>query len=484
MRIRFQLAASIFVTGCLGLTALLCDRAVAVHETLYKRSETRARAMVESLESLLLNDMRDGNARSMTKIAQSFSGLPGVAYVQIIDRTGRVVVMESKRSAPRRGTAGMEEQPDGLIEVHSAMIDPSSKDTLGGIQLAMSTERLEKIVRAIALRGLAVGGPALIILALAAWYIGVLLGRRLESLSEAVERMEGGEALQLEDGGTDSEVDRLSRRFAALNERLASEKAARVKLEAFKDDLTDMLIHDMKHPITVLGATLALLTDADHEGFSKEKIAGLAAMGRRAISRENAMIEEMLQLSRLNDAEVPLRRTRLPLRPFLEECAAANAVIVEQSQLRWRLDIADDVSGWIYGDSAVLKRLIGNLVLNAVEHSPAGGLVTLGAKLCERDRSKVELLVRDEGPGVAPELREKIFERHRTFSESAKNVGLGLAFCKMAAEKQSAQLKLLDLGGVGATFAVVMPVFREQAAPKQPEDAGAKRIAPSALAEG
>ena len=455
MRIRYQLAAAIFLTGLLGVCALIGDRAFAVRGILHDRGEARAQAISESIEHLVLPDMRAGNANHMDRVAKSFAGLPGVASVRIFDRGGKLVVAESRKSAPK----------SGLIEAHTATVDPLSREILGGVQVAISTEKMAENVVSAAWRGLAVGAASLLVLAIVAWGAGIRIGRRLEELDRSVELIDEDKPLILKEGGTDSEVDRLARRFRVLHERLLSEKSERLKLQAFKDDLTNMVIHDMKHPITVLSAVISLLTDRESGRLSGEKMSSLAVVAKRAIGRQDAMIEQLLQFARLKNAEMPLQMKRLALRHFLAECAQANKVVVDQSQLRWSLEIAPGLSErWIHGDPAVLKRLVGNLILNAVEHSPPDGLVTLAARLSSRDPSKVEILIKDEGPGVAPAMREAIFTEGVTSSESPKNAGLGLAFCRLAAQRHCAQLKLVDSEGPGAAFALVIPACLEEPA--------------------
>ena len=264
-----------------------------------------------------------------------------------------------------------------------------------------------------------------------------------------------------QDGGTDSEIDRLARAINILHERLLAETAERGKLAAFKDDLKNMLVHDMKHPLTVLNDVLAMLGEAGVEVGLEKKIA-LLKMGKKSIRRQDVMIENLLQLARLNNTEMPLRKERISLASFMEECARENAVVVQQAQRRWALELDEELGArWIFGDRALLKRLVGNLVLNAVDHTPPETGITLGIRLRGKDRSRAEIFVRDEGAGVPPEKRDMIFSKYASFAESSKNVGLGLAFCRAVAEKHSARLELLESKPPGATVALVIPVSVE-----------------------
>lgn len=454
MRIRHQLTLAVFGTGILGMAALIAYRADSTREILTARAETRAQSIAEAVESLVAPAVRRADTQSLKDKLEILSRLTGVIDIQILDQDGTVVSRAQRPAAGRSSVAGLT-----LVPGSADIMDAESQNVIGRVQVRISKRGLQERFNTLTWREVALAAAALFVLAAVSWLIGGLLGRRLESLVSAVRRMENGQPLKLAEGGGDSEVDRLSEAISTLNERLLSETKKRKELEAFKDDLTNMLVHDMKHPLTVLTALLPLLAEEQDNGDYKIKAASLLQMAKRNIGRENAMIEAMLHVAKLSNPDLPLQKKRHSLTTFIKECASENSLVVEESRREWRLEIdAQMPDCWIYADSALLKRLIGNLVLNAVEHSPPGKPVALGARLCRRDRGKAEIFVRDQGPGVPAQRREAIFQKFTTFAQSAKNVGLGLAFCKMAAEKHSARLEIIDASEPGATFALVIPV--------------------------
>lgn len=464
MRIRYQLALVVFVVGILGLAALTAYRAAATREILLARMETRAQAFAEVAEVLVAPALRRGDPRSLAGKLELLTRLPSVVGIQVFDQEGKLVASEQRRTTTDPKVSG-----SVLIPTGTEIVDAASQDVIGRVEVSVSKKYLQKRFQAQIWREVALGIIVTLALAAISWLIGTLMGRRLDSLVDIVNRIESGTPLKLSEGEGDSEVDRLSRAIRALNERLLSETAQRKKLEAFKDDLTNMLVHDMKHPITVLTSLLALLADEDQELVPKEKRDALLHMAKRSVKRENDMIEDLLQVARLSNPEMPLQKKRLSLAAFVAECASMNSLLVEQSQKAWALEIDGDMPAcWIYGDAVVLKRLIGNLVLNAIEHSPPRSAITLGVRLSRRDHSKAEIFVRDQGPGVPAQRREAIFQKFRGFAESAKNVGLGLAFCKMAAEKHGARLELLESSEPGTTFALIIPVSAGPASGQEP----------------
>jgi signal transduction histidine kinase len=110
------------------------------------------------------------------------------------------------------------------------------------------------------------------------------------------------------------------------------------------------------------------------------------------------------------------------------------------------------------GDGAVLRRVLDNLLSNAIEHSPQGGVVRVAVAPCEEG---IEISVSDQGSGVPPEHREKIFEKFQRL-ESRKSVpganrGLGLTFCRLAVEAHGGTIWVDDAPGGGALFRALLP---------------------------
>jgi signal transduction histidine kinase len=176
------------------------------------------------------------------------------------------------------------------------------------------------------------------------------------------------------------------------------------------------------------------------------------------------MIEDLLQIARLSDAAAPIQKGRILLGPLLDECGEENRLIVEHSGRTFQLVKAEDAAGrWLHGDRSLVKRLIGNLILNAIDHSPQGAAVTFGARPCA-DSCRVEVFVHNDGPAIPQAHLGAIFRKFTTFGESARNVGLGLAFCKMAAEKHAAAIAVSSEDQTGTIFCVRFLVGQTTAA--------------------
>jgi signal transduction histidine kinase len=122
----------------------------------------------------------------------------------------------------------------------------------------------------------------------------------------------------------------------------------------------------------------------------------------------------------------------------------------------------------VLGDRDALERILANLLDNAARYSPAGTRISAGARLTGDGR--VELLVSDQGAGVEPRERERIFERlyrgdRSRAGSNGQGAGLGLAICRALARRQGGDVTVRDAPGGGAAFVVTVPAARAAGPP-------------------
>ena len=227
-------------------------------------------------------------------------------------------------------------------------------------------------------------------------------------------------------------------------------------------------MHDLKQPVTALKASMdLLLSDEDRKLYDKKQVEGLTKIARTSLAMLTTMITDVLNTAKLNNPQYQPERERINLESFLKECAPENAASVAAAGKRWEYEVGPELAGcWIFGDTDLIRRVIGNLVLNAIQYTPEGGAIKLGARLHDADRAAI--YVSDEGEGIPDSFRQEIFKKYSTMSRSSKNLGLGLAFCKMAADRHSAFLDVRSEAGKGTEIRFVVPVYC-------PSDRGGKR---------
>lgn len=280
---------------------------------------------------------------------------------------------------------------------------------------------------------------------------GYLLARRLlgplARLAEGARRITAEqlhERLPEEQSG--SEVDGLRQAF---NETLARLERSFDQLRSFTADAS----HELRTPLTALRSVgeVGLRSALEPEEY-REVIGSML----EEVDRLTRLADELLTLARTEAGEAHLRLEPLDLAGLLREVAEHLSVLAEERcQV---LAVEADQAVPVQADRLTLRQALVNLVDNAIKYSPEGTSVRLRAGATE-DRAWVEVI--DEGPGIAAEHREHVFERFyrvdKSRSREMGGTGLGLALVKWAAEAHGGRVELEAAQAGGSTFRIVLP---------------------------
>jgi signal transduction histidine kinase len=235
--------------------------------------------------------------------------------------------------------------------------------------------------------------------------------------------------------------------LAQRRRQLRVQNAALMRSEALQQDLTHMIVHDMRSPLTAVLQSLEMLEAGlpPEPGGSQR---ALVELGLRGSRRLGGMIDQLLQVSRLEAGEMPVN-----LRPLDLGRLAQSAVAALDPR---RISVAVPEQLQVAGDPDLLPRVLDNLLGNALKFTQAPGRVELrtGFQGC---RVRIEVL--DQGPGIADHDRERIFEKFAQgeAGTARQGLGLGLAFCRLAVERMGGQIGVESELGRGSTFWFTLP---------------------------
>ncbi len=248
----------------------------------------------------------------------------------------------------------------------------------------------------------------------------------------------------------------------AVDQLLSRLRAARGRERSFIADAA----HELRTPIAAIQVNAEALKARKLSAADLELLDGLL----RSNDRAARLVSQLLALTR-SDASPELTRTdQVDLEALVQNVLATWAALAQQrnveldltSQADLRADLQVDleadsqVDSRIGGDAESLTALIDNLVGNAVKYSPPGGTVRVTVRA---DANAVQMTVTDQGPGIAPELRERVFERFfRAPGQAQSGSGLGLAIAKAVADRHGATLELSSgPEGLGLRVMLSMP---------------------------
>lgn len=226
------------------------------------------------------------------------------------------------------------------------------------------------------------------------------------------------------------------------------------KLELLRDSLVHMLVHDLRSPLAGIRAYLDLVK-LDGAGKLDAELTESIDAARRVAVEMTDMVSDLLDVSRMEVGKMPLE-----LAPADVGALAVDAVVAAGASLRVRIQVeapADKLR--VVCDAGIIRRVVANLVGNAVKFTPASGQITV---IVRGDGAEVTVSVVDTGPGIPPEYHQKVFEKFgqvEAARHGAKHSsGLGLTFCKFAVEAHGGRIGLESAAGRGSTFWLVLPV--------------------------
>ncbi|HNT74646.1 MAG TPA: CHASE4 domain-containing protein [Anaerolineae bacterium] len=232
-------------------------------------------------------------------------------------------------------------------------------------------------------------------------------------------------------------------------------------LARMRDDLTHTMVHDLRNPLTGIFSALKLLQSRVRADFSAD-MQKMLEIALNSAQRMLQLVNAILDISRLENGQMPIEPTRIALAPLVEEVlrlqiplAASNHVYLEAA--------IPPVLPDVHADRALVERICQNLVGNAIKFTPEGGKIRIVAWTDSARPAKVCVAISDTGPGIAPEIRDHLFEKFTTGKQRGRGTGLGLAFCKMALAAHGEDIWVESTGKQGTTFTFTLPIVEEPA---------------------
>lgn len=247
-------------------------------------------------------------------------------------------------------------------------------------------------------------------------------------------------------------------RVKSLQDDLQESYEQLKKLEELRDRLIQLLIHDLKGPLTSLLLQADLLLSHQMEPLLEEKHwDGLRRM-RKHVEYLAHLVQSLLDVARMEEGKLPIRREVLRIEELVGillqefEGAYASKGVSLQAQVASGLPA-------ISGDRDLLKRVLLNLLKNALDYTPAGGEVTVGVR--QESGGLLTIWVQDTGVGIPHAFQEKIFEKftqvHLREAQERRGTGLGLTFCKLAVEEHGGRIWVESDEGKGSRFLFMVP---------------------------
>jgi signal transduction histidine kinase len=439
---------------------ILCGFAVIVGtlttRTIYKDFNRQVASAADRLQSQLYYefvrlDPKTGQPQYRFHVDLDAYAASNNAAIRVVTSSGRRFA--SSRGAPSFGPPSAPSEVIGGWKVETREIPVISNDPTYDVRVFAEYGRRISDVQATANRvklflGLGVlGGSALALLA------GLATARRamepiaeLTAAAREIERTRDA-SLTIPRPAADDEVRELATTLEAmlhaLDEAREETEASLARQREFVADAS----HELRTPLTSVLANLELLEETLH-GEEREAVASALRSSRRM----RRLVADLLLLARADAGRDPAPHRPVDLSSVVTEAAAELEPVANGHEI----SVSAPLGVEIEGARDELHRLVLNLMENALRHTDPGTTVEASV---ERRNGEVVLAVEDDGPGIPPELGEKVFERFfRAHGDRSGSSGLGLSIVRAVAESHRGSVRLEPpLDGRGARFVVRFP---------------------------
>jgi two-component system sensor histidine kinase/response regulator len=253
--------------------------------------------------------------------------------------------------------------------------------------------------------------------------------------------------------GASLEKKRGRDRESALFEQLQNNYKRLQELEQQRDDMRNMIVHDLRTPLTALIIGIEMLEMDGTLSGTQQEIIAIAAVGGRTLL---GMINDLLDVEKLESGSAQLQYDDVNAAALVAGAVAQVALLAEESRTTLVSDVAADLL-LFSGDEKKLSRTLVNLIGNAIKFTGAG---TVTVSVHQDDPATIRFAVRDTGQGIPAESFGRIFEKFGQLDSRRVGTGLGLAFCKLAVEAHGGRIMVESTLGTGSTFSFTIPVGR------------------------
>jgi signal transduction histidine kinase len=251
-------------------------------------------------------------------------------------------------------------------------------------------------------------------------------------------------------------VARADQIITVRNEELSVAYQDLREAEAMRDDLTNMIVHDLKNPLTTIYGTLGLvksLNAQDQPDTSRYYV----EQALRASERMTGLIEDILAVSKMEAGQLEPDIKLTVVGQLLAESLDSFVSRAKEEKKQLTLTCPDDLEARL--DVAMISRVIENLLSNALKYTDPGGQIQLSAWIQVK---QLYIRIRDDGQGISDAYKQQIFGKfaqapNANEKPERKGTGLGLAFCSLAVQQHGGTIWVEDAPGGGSDFVFSLP---------------------------
>ena len=459
------------VLSGIGWVALRDQQTEAIMETLRSEAREIAYLAAQRRTSRSFFDRADSSQQQYIQWKSTAVYEEYGAYILVVDRTGRMMDNMNVAYADNpdfAATLNGKDIMDGLrlvlrgeeIDLHVSMDGNDyftvgvpfvqNQAVLGAVFMQTPAQVIEAGGSGLLLPVVGIAAAASILAGLVLFLILRGMLKPLGRLTDAARAMaEGDFAVRVPETRSTREVAELSAAFNSMADELS-------EVEDGRREFVANVSHELRSPITAISGYIEGMRDGVIPPEQHEKYLAIVSDESKRLSH---LIGELLALSRLERDDAALTCTDFDVCDLLERVFLRRTGDLENRGMDVECDF-DPEPCFVRADMARIDQVLVNLIDNAIKFTPDGGVITLRVRA---ESGLCTVTVQDNGVGVLPEDRPRVFERFFTADRahtSGKGTGLGLSICQRILEMHGQKIRLLDTQE-GAAFAFTLPLAKK-----------------------
>ena len=242
------------------------------------------------------------------------------------------------------------------------------------------------------------------------------------------------------------EITKRARDLEQITRDYERRQRAMAELDERRENFLQHLVHDLRSPLTsvngavrmALSGILGSIDDAAREAL---------VMAKEGCDRLTEMISTILDTAKAEAGQLDVKSESISTKEIIDTVARDFRNRAAENEISVHVDVAENV--FCRADKAIVRRVLGNYVVNALKFSPRGRSVTIAAVA---HAGRVRVSVADEGPGIPEVHRSRLFTKYGQIEQRGMSTGLGLSFCKEMVQAMGGSVGVESVEGSGATF--------------------------------
>lgn len=265
------------------------------------------------------------------------------------------------------------------------------------------------------------------------FYNNEALSQRLEKYNRELEAKVHDRTIQIKN--QKDEIELQARNLQKANKELR-------ELTNFKENLSQMIVHDLKNPLNVV--------------LNYSQNDKVTSAGKQMLN----LVYNILDVQKYDKKSMKLSKSAHDIEPIIESVLQQVQSFVNQKSIQLSYSYPKNI--FVNVDIDIIDRVLVNLLSNAIKFSPYGGKIDVSA---QTTNNKVKILVSDSGPGIPPEMKNLVFQKFGQYEKNDFHIngssGIGLAFCKIAIEAHGGNIDFISEVDKGSTFWIELPLAEE-----------------------